>query len=734
VEILICTQVQAATALGIPAVQLTQQTMQDIPHIIERIKAGEFRLLFMVPEFCQQGNRFWKNLINPKNGNTFCRRVICIAIDEAHLIQQWRSFRVQYTHFGSLRFLFSQAAYLLCSATMAPHTRRFVHRTMNLGRNVSLVHRSVDRPNVFLSMRCISGSVKNHSQLYFLIPPGISHPGQIPQTIVFIDSRPEAQAACSEFWKLVPPEWATKSEYAFVFCECCTILTVKRRWLVMNAFKTGLCRVLFATEVAGMGVDFPHVERVVQWRVGNYLNVSAILQRLGRASRRPGTQGLFILFHTKRYFIKEEHASDLGIFHADASQENDDRVSECIAAVEAWATGAERLQPPVNPEDRPVIPYTVSDEVAADDGNEDASIIGPDDLEHDNSEGPRDDQDTHNNSDNDTESEDESSAQTHGRKRRVYPSCCRGISWMINTEGCRRAVMLTLFEDPGFNAREFELERSLPTCCDRHLTSYCQEHADPNHQPEDVRQIRRLLPPEPVSDSDAGSLTPGLVSPDGSIIGDTQDIQHAATRRASNKQRSAVKTALRDFRIETWEKISNGNIFMPYPPHKFLPDSSIEKLARNCCSLVSAADIEACLAGPTDGLGYLRKLGFLPSMLEVIVQTVNDTAHKPNPVGRKRMGRRPYIPLHDIAPDADANDPVVIQKRRENEAARLAHETLEDAKERQRAKAREYAALRKARSQNTSTQDASASQAPLLSSEEVSESNPFAQLAHDAPG
>jgi hypothetical protein len=121
-------------------------------------------------------------------------------------------------------------------------------------------------------------------------------------------------------------------------------------------------------------------------------------------------------------------------------------------------------------------------------------------------------------------------------------------------------------------------------------------------------------------------------------------------------------------------------------------------------------------------------------MLEVIVQTVNDTAHKPNPVGRKRITRRPYIPLHDIAPDADANDPVVIQKRRENEAARLAHETLEDAKERQRAKAREYAALRKARSQNTSTQDASASQAPLLSSEEVSESNPFAQLAHDAPG
>jgi len=75
------------------------------------------------------------------------------------------------------------------------------------------------------------------------------------------------------------------SHFRFLLCECSTVLSAKRRWVVMNAFRTGLCRILFATEVAGMGIDFSYIERVVQWQVGVHLNISAVLQRLGRGSR-----------------------------------------------------------------------------------------------------------------------------------------------------------------------------------------------------------------------------------------------------------------------------------------------------------------------------------------------------------------------------------------------------------------------------------------------------------------
>jgi len=63
----------------------------------------------------------------------------------------------------------------------------------------------------------------------------------------------------------------------------------------MNTFMAGLCCIIFATEVAGMGIDFLFVERVIQWHVGAHLNVTSVRQRLGRASRRPGTQGVFML-------------------------------------------------------------------------------------------------------------------------------------------------------------------------------------------------------------------------------------------------------------------------------------------------------------------------------------------------------------------------------------------------------------------------------------------------------
>jgi len=143
----------------------------------------------------------------------------------------------------------------------------------------------------------------DHRELYYLLPDGTRHPAEIPQTIVFLDSQPDAKQACDEFWARAPAKWIGVDYYRFVFCECSTVLSAKRRWTVMKAFRAGLCRILFATEVAGMGIDSPFVERVIQWRVGAHLNVTAVLQRLGRASRRLGTQGVFILYYTRRYVI-----------------------------------------------------------------------------------------------------------------------------------------------------------------------------------------------------------------------------------------------------------------------------------------------------------------------------------------------------------------------------------------------------------------------------------------------
>jgi len=351
-------QVEGAARLGIRAAQISEQTIKADPDLVNKVRLGEFRLVFFQPEFCHASNGLWQSMTT--HGTRFVEAVFCVVVDEAHLIHQWRTFRTSYGHLVNIRHTFSLASFIFCSATMTTYTRRFIHRTMNLGPNVSFIHRTVDRPNVFIAVKPIVYGTKDHRDLYYLLPEGIKHPADIPQTIVFVDSRPDTKKACDEFWTRVPASWLATSHFSFIFCECSTVLSAKRHWVVMNAFRTGLCRILFTTEVAGMGIDFPYVERVIQWRVGAHLNFSAVLQRLGRGSRSLGMQGIFILYHSRSYLINRQSDPTLAIFKTNASHGlSDSRVNECIKAVESWSNGTFRMTPPEDPLDIPMVPFDV---------------------------------------------------------------------------------------------------------------------------------------------------------------------------------------------------------------------------------------------------------------------------------------------------------------------------------------------------------------------------------------
>jgi superfamily II DNA helicase RecQ len=184
-------QVSGAAQLGIKAVQISEKTIKEDPELINRVRDGEFQLVFLQPEFCHASNGQWHKMTGLKT--KFVESVFSIVIDEAHLIHQWRIFRTRYGHLASLRHTFNQASYMLCSATMMGYTRRFINRTLNLGPNVSFIHRSVDRLNVYIAVKQIFEGTKDHRELYYLGPNSITHPAEIPETIVFIDSRPDTK-------------------------------------------------------------------------------------------------------------------------------------------------------------------------------------------------------------------------------------------------------------------------------------------------------------------------------------------------------------------------------------------------------------------------------------------------------------------------------------------------------------------------------------------------------------
>jgi hypothetical protein len=614
-------QVSGAAQLGIKAVQISEKTIKEDPELINRVRDGEFRLVFLQPEFCHASNGQWRKMTGLKT--KFVESVFSIVIDEAHLIHQWRTFRTRYGHLASLRHTFNQASYMLCSATMMGYTRRFIHRTLNLGPNVSFIHRSVDRPNVYIAVKQIFEGTKDHRELYYLVPNGITHPAEIPQTIVFIDSRPDAKQACDKFWALAPAEWITVSHYRFVFCECSTVLSTKRRQMVMNAFRTGLCRILFATDVAGMGIDFPYVERVIQWRVGAHLSVSSVFQRLGRSSRRAGTQGVFILYYTKSYVITKHTDSSLAIFKRHASHGfHDPTVTACIQGVEAWANGTLRMTPPEDPLDLPVIPF---DSDKQDDqppishppssiSDSDSDSDGPPEHEHSQHISDFEDNDSNDEDNNSTASvNSENASQARQVKHHCFPTCCRGITWLINTSGCRRAVLLSIFDDAGFVPAKYSLRnQSLPTCCDSHLATFRETCTDNDA----IRRLVHLLPPDSLANPQAQPTS-----------NDTEEARkaHQNSGNCTRSQRIKVRQALQELRLQIWEELAAGSRFMPYSPQKFLPDTYIERIISMSGSLSTVNQLKTQLA--TGSLSSLLD-PFLP---RILAAASNAYAHSATP-------------------------------------------------------------------------------------------------------
>jgi superfamily II DNA/RNA helicase len=86
---------------------------------------------------------------------------------------------------------------------------------------------------------------------------------------------------CTNYlWDLLPSR--LRGLYPFAIADLSTALSEPRRLRVLRAMRSGTCRILIATELAGMRVDFPDVERVIQWGVPPTLTIGALWQRFGR--------------------------------------------------------------------------------------------------------------------------------------------------------------------------------------------------------------------------------------------------------------------------------------------------------------------------------------------------------------------------------------------------------------------------------------------------------------------
>jgi superfamily II DNA helicase RecQ len=142
-------QVKSAKKNGIKAVALNESTLSSMHGLVDQVSSGAYEVVLMSPEFCSASNHNWCRMTG---ATEFSRRLRGIVVDEAHLIHAWRDFRPAYANIHQLRIWYPTVPFMVLTATMTPFVRTFVHTSLRLNNGTAMIHRKVDRHEIYLSV------------------------------------------------------------------------------------------------------------------------------------------------------------------------------------------------------------------------------------------------------------------------------------------------------------------------------------------------------------------------------------------------------------------------------------------------------------------------------------------------------------------------------------------------------------------------------------------------------
>lgn len=242
------------------------------------------------------------------NAPRFREKLCCIAIDEAHLVHEWKDFRQQYTRIGWFRQALPRHVPLFAaSATLSPVVREEIKRSCNFRENFSLIETSIDREEIFIGVYAMQRARNSFLDLSGILPDIAVTGIEIPKTVIFIDSISEIQAL-----RRTILNWMRKLGYPakkyqrwvktyFASMAKASKKSIAADFGILDEAKEGLvspsCRILIATTAYGLGIDNPDIEQVILW--GLPRSVADALQRLGRAMRIGTRQAVGRIFVPK---------------------------------------------------------------------------------------------------------------------------------------------------------------------------------------------------------------------------------------------------------------------------------------------------------------------------------------------------------------------------------------------------------------------------------------------------
>lgn len=254
--------------------QVLQLTMSNIPacflgsaqtkNLNEQVKRGDFRVVYMTPEFCS-GNIPLLVQLDRTVGLSL------IAVDEAHCISQWgHDFRSAYRELGKLKKNLPTVPFLALTATASPSIRDDIIKSLHL-INPMITCTSFDRPNLYLDVNRKSGDVIQDLKRFLVKKKGGGYEFE-GSAIVYCPSKKEAERVTTALFKLDIPCGVYHAG-----------LSIKQRRETQHQFMRDEIQCVVATVAFGMGINKSDIRKVIHY--GAPKEMESYYQEIGRAGR-----------------------------------------------------------------------------------------------------------------------------------------------------------------------------------------------------------------------------------------------------------------------------------------------------------------------------------------------------------------------------------------------------------------------------------------------------------------
>jgi ATP-dependent DNA helicase RecQ len=280
--------------LGIQAAALhSGLTLEEQRERLAQIESRSINLCYIAPERLRSA-RFLESLARVG--------VAILAIDEAHCISEWgHDFRPDYSRLGWFREKLGNPTTIALTATATDVVRRDIVEQLHLV-DPGVFVRGFDRPNLHYSVRPVRSKNDKLAALDEI-------DDQIAGSkIIYAASRKQCEEA---------GEYLRSSRKGRVAIYHAGLSPLDRRES-QDAFMTGQCDLIVATNAFGMGVDKPDIRAVIHFNLPGTLE--AYYQEAGRAGRDSEPAVCELLYspsdrYIQEFFIDGEYPSRAVVFH-----------------------------------------------------------------------------------------------------------------------------------------------------------------------------------------------------------------------------------------------------------------------------------------------------------------------------------------------------------------------------------------------------------------------------------